>query len=301
MVQIIDVRHSEVATFRQCPLLHQWVWKELWAKPEESVASNTGTAWHLIAGTHYQAIQEFQHATGKLALSRVAMQDVLDRVDATIETRIAEELQETIDWMYDGLIERYGFDESHEILSVEQFKQVLWPNQDGDRIFRYSWTSDRVIRDYATKNKQIFVVDEKSTANPLRQVDVDLMDQIGMYVWAERMDGVAALAPMIRQVQTKKLKRAQTLEERYAELYSMRTDIELENIANEILGIAHHMHSGLPPYSSPDPRICSWKCDFREIHLAVRKTKNPARALPAMLRSRGYIQREAVPSGHDQF
>jgi hypothetical protein len=122
-----------------------------------------------------------------------------------------------------------------------------------------------------------------------------------MYVWAERMDGVAALAPMIRQVQTKKLKRAQTLEERYAELYSTRTDIELENIANEILGIAHHMHSGLPPYSSPDPRICSWKCDFREIHLAVRKTKNPARALPAMLRSRGYIQREAVPSGHDQF
>lgn len=302
----VVVRGSEIATFRFCPLLHKIQWRELWAKPEdeELTPSQIGTAWHLIAGTHYLAIQREQRAAGKLRLTKAAQQRVLDSVDAVIGSRIEDpDLLDTIDWMYDGHVEHYGFDDAWEVLHVEEHKLVPWPvdwNPPGLQ-FVYSWTSDLVIRDHSIKNKPAFVVDNKSTANPLKKDDIDLSDQLGMYTWAERESGLKVLAPMIRQVKTKKLQRAMTLSERYADNYSYRTDIELNNIAQEMLEIAFRIHQTKRPYSSPDPRTCSWKCDFRDVHLYMRRSKNPQQIPDRVMRARGYVRREAVPSGHDQI
>lgn len=302
-VQEVVVRGSEIGTFRFCPLLHKIQWKELWAKPEESLASTTGTAWHLVAGTHYLAIRDEQRAAGKLRLDPAAQQRVLDTVDAMIDARIAEDLRETIDWMYDGHVEHYGFDDAWEILHVEEHKLVPWPedwNPPGLR-FIYSWTSDLVVRDHSMRNKPALVIDNKSTANPLKKDDIDLSDQLGMYTWAERESGLDVLAPYIRQTKTKKLQRAMTLTERNAEIPSYRTDIELNNTAQELLEIAFRIHQTKRPYSSPDPRTCSWKCDFRDVHLYMRKSTKPHEVPAKVMRARGYVQRDAVPSGHDQL
>lgn len=302
-VREVEIRGSEIATYRQCGLLHLIQWKELWAPPEESYASDLGTAWHLVAGTHYQAIQDEQRAGGKLKLTRTSQQSVLDAVDACIETRINDEMRETVDWMYDGHIEHYGFDEPWEVLSVEQHKRVPWPQdwQPPGIRFIYSWTSDLVIRDHSMRHKPAFVVDNKSTANPLSKDDIDLSDQLGMYTWAERENGLDVLSPLIRQVKTKKLKRAMTLSERYANNTSYRTKIELTNIAQEILGIALRLTNERRPYSAPDPRTCSWKCQFKDVHLYMRRSKTPWTVPAKVMRARGYVQRKAVPSGHDQI
>lgn len=300
-IEYIDIRGSEVNTYRQCPLLHKLTWVDLWAKPEDSFASTLGTAWHLVMGTHYERIRVEQYHDKKLRLSTIAQQKVLDEVEATIEHRVRDDLRETIDWMYDGHIEHYGFDEHWEVLAVEKHQLVEWPGQSGLVRYRYSWTSDLVVRDHSMKHKPAMVVDQKSTGQLLRKEDIDLSDQLAMYTWAERLAGTDVLAPLHRQAHTKKLKRAQTLKERFAEINSYRTDIELENIADEIYGIATLIHGREHVYSSPDPRQCSWKCDFRDPHLAMRKMRDPHRVLPSMLRSRGYVQRDAVPSGHDQM
>lgn len=302
-IEYIDIRGSEIATFRQCPLLHKLTWVDLWAKPENSYASDLGTAWHLVMGVHYEFIRQEQFHTEKLRLSRISQQRILDAVDAIIEHRVVDELRETVDWMYDGHIEHYGFDDHWEVLAVEKHQVVLWPGQEGMRTqFRYSWTSDLVVRDHSMARSPALVVDQKSTGQLLRKEDIDLSDQLAMYTWAERLAGTPVLAPLHRQAHTKKLKRAQTLNERFAEINSYRTDIELDNIADEIYGIAVTISDpGRYLYSSPDVRQCSWKCDFREPHLAMRKLRDPQKVLPSMLRARGYVQRAAVPSGHDQM
>lgn len=304
----VVVRGSEIATFRQCPLLHKIRWEEEWAKPEDSFASDLGTCWHLVLGSHYLAIQDHQREGGRLKIGRAAQQNVLDTVDAVIENRIAEDKRELVDWMYDGHIDQYGFDEPWEVLAVEEHKVVPWPAPHHLDIvppglnlqFFYSWTSDLVVRDHSMQHKPALVIDQKSTGQPLGQDDIDLSDQLGMYTWAERQDGVKVLAPLIRQAHTKKLKRAQTLAERFRPVYSYRTEIELNNIAREILDVAVKLHTEQRPYSSPDPRQCSWKCDFRDVHLYMRRSKNPYEIPARVLRARGYVRR-AVPSGHDQI
>lgn len=299
----IVVRGSEIATWRFCGLLHQIQWKELWAAPEESYASDLGTAWHLVAGVHYLAIQAEQRKSGKLKLELAAKQNVLDAVDAVIEHRISEEMRETIDWMYDGHIEHYGFDEPWEVLHVEEHKIVPWPDewQPPGLRFLYSWTSDLVVRAHDERHKPAYVIDNKSTANPLKQDDIDLSDQLGMYTWAERVAGLKVLAPVIRQAKTKKLKRAMTMSERFAHNPSYRTDLELHNVAREAFDVAWRITTEQRTYSAPDPRTCSWKCQFKDVHLYMRRSKDPWVVPARVMRARGYVQREAVPSGHDQI
>jgi hypothetical protein len=299
---IITVRHSEIADFRQCPLKHKLNWFELWAKPEESVASTMGTAWHEVMAAHYLTIREHQLREGKFRLSSHYQQDVLDAVDALIESGIHDDLQENISWMYDGHIEKYGFNDGWEILSAEETHTIPFREKNGRASrFHYRWTSDLVIRDHTSSAKSRYVVDHKSTANKLQQDEIDLMDSLALYVWAWRQKKLDILAPVIMQAHTKKLKRPQTLGERFAWMPSYRTEIELANVQAECLGIAKAIHSKLnkeQPYSSPDPRTCGWKCDFKEAHLLMRKSKDPVRTLPSLMHSRGYVQREEVPSGH---
>lgn len=297
---IVVVRASEIADFRQCPLKRHLNWNELWAKPEESAPSTLGTAWHHVMAAHYLGIQKLQRQEENLRLSEAAKQTVLDQVDALIET-FADEIRDTLDWMYEGHLEKYGFNDGWEILHAEETLTTPMRERSGRASrFHYRWTSDLVIRDWTTVSKSIYVIDHKSTAQSLRQDEIDLMDSIGMYVWAWRQKKLDVLAPVIMQAHTKKLKRAMVLSERYAWLPSYRTDVELANIAREALQISKAMNTKAmmaEPYSAPDPRTCSWKCDFREAHLALRKMANPDQHVDSLLRSRGFVRREAVPSG----
>jgi hypothetical protein len=96
-----------------------------------------------------------------------------------------------------------------------------------------------------------------------------------------------------------------TLEERYAQISAYKSQIELDNIWDDakktIREILRCRESGEDPYSAPDPRICTWKCDYVETHLILRKTPKHKweQRLGPLMRTRGFEQKEA-PRGSDR-
>jgi hypothetical protein len=72
--------------------------------------------------------------------------------------------------------------------------------------------------------------------------------------------------------------KAQTLEQRFRRTRTSRTPEELATIAEDALKVVKAMdlmveHGAL--YSSPNPKQCSWKCDFREQHILSRSSGIP--------------------------
>jgi hypothetical protein len=133
---------------------------------------------------------------------------------------------------------------------------------------------------------------------------VDLSDQIGLYVKAQTLRGQPVADGLVNQVRTEKLKRPMTLDERNARLSAYKSPIELDNIWNDAKKVVRRIlevrESGEIPYSGPDPRVCSWKCDYKETHLILRKTPESkwASRVESLLRMKGFRQGQ-VPRGSD--
>lgn len=286
------VRHSELADFRQCPLKWWVKWYLSYQQIKASAPSDLGTAWHHIMAVHYGWIYKLQQ-DGLLP----PVEDLRGVVSVAIEHYKQTPHYDQLAWMYDGYLERYGNDPGWEIVEFESTQRVemmpgIW----------YEWTTDVLVRDSALR--KLRVVDHKSTRHALRQGEVDLSDQIGLYIKAQTLRGQAVADGLINQVRTEKLKRPMTLDERCARMSSYRSPVELDNIWNDakktVRAILAVRESGEIPYSAPDPRVCNWKCDFKETHLILRKTPE-ARwkdRLPALLRMRGFRQGQ-VPRGSD--
>lgn len=288
------IRHSEVADFRQCPMKWWLKWVNRW-QSGDSVASSLGTAWHTVMATHYGIIQRWQesgHSPGLIVVGK--------EVEPAIEYFHGTDHYDKLIWMYDGYLDHWGVDPDWEIVEYESTQQVeispgLW----------YEWTTDVLVRDH-TLNK-LRVVDHKSTSSQLRKGEVDLSDQLGLYIRAQNMRGVRVADGVISQARTEKLKRPMTLEERYQRMPSYRSPVELENIWDDMLEVVRVMLEyrrtpEVPPYSSPDPRVCSWKCDFLEAHLILRKmpkAKWGQRLIP-LLQNHGFRQGD-VPRGSDRL
>lgn len=294
----VVVRHSRIATYRQCPLKEHLEWRGQWRQKEDSYASSLGTIWHYLMAQHYRGLRAYQHNGAKAI-------DPLRTVSEPVWEWLKEwygksKHIEILEWMYKGHLDAHGMDEHWVILEVEQTDTVpLMPG------FLYEWTTDLLVLDKTVN--AIRIVDQKSTSSKLRSVDIDLSDQLGLYIAATRRrsrpEARRVLDGVISQAITAKLKRHQTLEERYQRPTSYRTDIELENIWEDACKTVRAMYSlpdGEVPYSSPDPRTCSWKCDFVEPHLILRKTAASKwdRVIPPLMRSQGFVQKEA-PRGSD--
>lgn len=284
----IVVRASQLGDFRHCPLKEFWGWRESggWFDPgrDRSGARGRGTEWHAILQIHYSFIQEDQRAGRTPDLDEIH-DAVWDYIADWIDN---EEDAELLRWMYDGYVELYGFDPNWEVLSVEQTLRVPFQDEDGEplrvpdpdrrgitRPVLYEWTTDLLakVRDL----RGTFVIDHKSTSAMLGRVDIDLSDQFGLYALAWERLGKPVRGQLINQATTKRLKRAQALSERYDRKTSIRTPAELREIELDAVATIRAMYSEQNlrhPYSAPDPRTCSWKCDFKELHLQWRREKN---------------------------
>lgn len=287
----IVIRHSEIADFRQCPLKHRLGWTEGWHAParESGGARDLGSSWHEVMRVRYEAIKNGE--IDEAVLGELASYEI---------EKAHSELRETLYWMYDGYVEKYGVDPDLEILSVEEILQVPFHDEDDrplvievDGVRRpilYSWRTDVLARIRSLRG--IFVIDHKSTANPLGQVDIDLSDQFGLYTVAWRRLGENIRGQYINQVKTAKLKRPMTLDERFDRKPSIRTPTELRAIELDAVDTIYAMLSPRNrrrSYSNPDPRTCGWKCDFKEPHLRLRRNADP-RKVYAILRSFGLEQ-----------
>lgn len=281
----VVIRHSEISDFRQCPMKWWLKWVQKWNPAETSEASTLGTAWHHVMHRHYGALKDDGyaevHGNGWDAVKYYEGSDFYDRLS----------------WMLEGYQEKNGLDDQWEILDFESTKTVeILPG------IQYEWTTDLLVLDRSLN--RVRVVDHKSTKNPLRKIDTDLSDQLGLYINAEIRSGRDVVDGITNQARTEKLKRAMTLDERFARIPTYRPPVELDNIWYDAQRTIQHIlqfrDGGEMPYSSPDPRVCSWKCDFVEAHLILRKTPRAKwdSRLGPLMRTKGLVQGE-VPRGSD--
>ncbi len=289
MADRIAVRHSELRDFRECPLKHRIKWSEGWRSPRRNDDAQIGTMWHSILEAHYSAPDEDRPGAGWDEFNFLAAGGHAN-----------DEQVSKLSWMYKGYLEAYGDDPDWDVLMVERELEVPLYTDAGRRSrFVYQFHADLVVREKSTGN--ILVVDHKSTGTFQSQENIDLDDQYGLYVAAlnrlRRLDKKALpagiIVPVVSQTRREKLKREMVLEERYRRIPSYRTTHEQQNILIDALETVRAIHAPANrkySYSSPNPRQCSWKCEYLDVHLQVRKDKRGMAVLPSALRSRGFVQ-----------
>lgn len=299
MIALLVVRHSELRDFRQCPLKHKLAWFDGWHDPTRELggARHLGTLWHLVLKAHYMEIALHQR-DGYEAVP-AAVEEVVGHV---LYKECPRDMREQLAWMYDTYLLKWGYDPHWTVIAVEQTMRVPlldWDNKGRPlelqvngvmRPVWYEWTSDVLVEDAEMGGE--FVVDNKSTAQPLGKQDIDLDDQFGLYTLGWQRLGRNVRGQWINQTKTKKLKREMTPDECNDRVPSIRTPTELKSIEMDAIDTIAAMYGERNlrrPYSNPDPRSCGWKCDFKEPHLRLRRNRDPKKVDP-MLRSFGLQQ-----------
>lgn len=281
MAEPIIVSYSELDTFRQCPLKHAILYGQRWtkpAKPDSALAK--GSLFHLVMETHYRVIKDVQDKNGgkipatkvKTTLTR-ARQAVAPLLRNT-QTGEQTDVQVLIEWMYQGYVEKYGIDEDWRILGVEH--QIITPLPDErGRASRYHLKAKMDLVVQVRSLMVNVVVDHKSGANLPSQMDLEIDDQFGLYTWAMRQVKRKVAMSLHSASRTQRNKSFMPLDTRFSRTYLNRSEAELNNLALDAYRVAYAAHppksQQRPPYSSPDPRQCGWKCDLKEPHLLMRQ------------------------------
>lgn len=287
MVEPIIVSYSELDTFRQCPLKHALAYRYRYKKPpKEDSALAKGSLYHQVMEAHMKVIKRMQdNAGGKIPVMQ--HQKALDRIRGRyilpllLDHRTGEPISDIHDlilWMYDGYVDKWGVNPEWKILGVEH--SIVLPLRDErKRRTRYHLKAklDLIVMD--RDSGQRWVVDHKSGANLPTQMDLEIDDQFGLYSWMMREVGKPVQGSIHMANRTQRNKSFMPLDTRLSKTYLNRGEKELTNIALDAYYAARAAYppkSGeIPKYSSPDPRTCGWKCDFKEPHLAMRTGRAP--------------------------
>lgn len=293
----ITVSFSELDTYRQCPLKHFIAYKQRWQKPADAgTPLYRGSLWHMVMEAHYLSLWEDQKAGKPRSLARASLaveQFLFD--DKGNQT----EDQELVQWMYDGYVEQYGADEQWIILGVEYKLAEFLPDHSGNLSeFIIKGKLDLIVQE--VKNGKVWVVDHKSGGNLPGQFELDIDDQFGIYTWLMQRRGLKILGAIHSAARTTRNQadfpgyvgksKPQELDQRFKRVLMNRSKPELENLIRDAFAVAVNAYPPegmeLPLYSSPDPRQCGWKCDYKEIHIIARK----GRPLPTLLAEYGFEQ-----------
>ncbi|QFG07943.1 exonuclease [Streptomyces phage Bogota] len=311
------VSYSELDTFRQCPLKWQLGYREGWKPDREKEAFRLGHVWHEIMERHYLTIMEWQqeaHGGEKRSPARGSFgeEELLElcagEVGAVMDD-LDDDTRALMEWAYAGYVEAYGCDPDWRIIATEQKGEV--PLAPGGRPL--VWVIDLVVEDLSYGG--VWIVDHKFPGDLASDVEIDLDDQLGLYWFAWGVSGHELAArvngAMLNESRKKQNKgdlpgaiaewervkaaggkpgvkpKAQTLEQRFRRTRTSRTAEELTTIAEDALQVVRAMETGII-YSSPNPKQCSWKCDFREQHILARSS---GLALPEILEDFGFRSR----------
>jgi PD-(D/E)XK nuclease superfamily len=287
----IIVSYSELDTFRQCPLKHYISYTQRWTKPPKpDSALAKGSLWHMIMEIHYRVIRDHQTGNGGKAVPVREEKDVLAEAYAQIRPILWDEtlgvykndVCELIDWMYQGHVDQWGIDRDWKILGVEH--QIITPLRDArGRKSRYHLKAKMDLLVQQRSDGGLWVVDHKSGANLPTQMDLEIDDQFGLYTWAMREVGRPVVGSLHNANRTQRNKSPMALDIRMSRTYLNRGEKELTNLALDAYYAARAAHppKSMEParYSSPDPRSCGWKCDFKEVHLIARTGRSLAETL----------------------
>lgn len=309
------ISYSEMDTFRQCPLKHQLSYVERWKKPvTEGTPLARGSLWHLVMEEHYRTIKENSDHIGHRPFTIEEEQEVLG--EAWVKVRrllfdpisgIQTEDQELIQWMYEGYVEKYSTDNDWVILEIEYAFEVNLLDEEGQP--SPYWMKGKIdIIAYNRENGGMWVWDHKSGKDLPNQMELQIDDQFGGYTGALQQLGYPVRGSMHNGARTTRNKgdlateqelaankslKKQTPEQRMGRTYLNRTDAEVKEVMLDFWKAAvnayseDYGHRKLPIYSSPDPRQCGWKCDFKETHLIARAT---GRGYGGILTENGFVQ-----------
>lgn len=323
------VSYTELDTFRQCPLKWLIGYREGWKPEHEKEAFRLGHVWHEIMERHYLTIKGWQEenhggSTRSPARGSFGETELLEicagEVGAVMD-KLDPETRELMEWAYAGYVEAHGCDPDWRIIATEQKGQV--PLTSGDR--ELVWVIDLVVEDVDYGG--VWIVDHKFPGDLASDLEIDLDDQLGLYWYAWSISGHELAArvngAMLNETRKKRNKgdlpgaieewervkaaggkpgvkpKAQTLEQRFRRTRTTRTPEELRAIAEDARAVITAMETGII-YSSPNPKQCQWKCDFKEVHVLARSSGMP---LQEVLEDFGFVSRaqrqaEALEGAH---
>jgi hypothetical protein len=258
MTEPIVVSWSEIDTFRQCPFKHDLAYRQRWQSDIESPALTRGTAWHRLLEIRYEGQMANNPDDALLAINGLLSYD-----DGT-----QSEEQELLEWMYDGYCEMWDEqDQEWEVKAVE-FKGFA----PLDERFTLKVKIDLV----AARRGRLWVWDHKSGKNLPYSKELDLDDQMGLYIWCMRQMGYPVAGAIYSAARTQRNKTDQPLAERFTRIPLRRTDFELDTIAREALATCYKMWPEGADWGELRERntntdTCRWKCGFTEACLSSRK------------------------------
>lgn len=300
----IVVSYSELDSFRQCPLKHLLSYKQRWTKEKaEDSALGKGTLWHQIMEAHYGVLKEHQQNPRTRWSPQYERQILAEARGAALPFMFGErgtqsEVQELMQWMYEGHVQQYGIDREFTVVGIELGPHVPLPWPDG----RPSHYVLKTKLDLLVKDSfgELWIIDHKSGANKPTQFELQIDDQFGLYTWAMQQLGYKVAGSIHSFARTTRNmgdydpvppgKKPQTLDQRFQRYYLNRSDRELKALADDAFATARNAYppksQKLPLYSAPDIRSCGWKCDYKEAHLMLREGLE----LSHVMKSEGFHQ-----------
>lgn len=273
----VRVSYSELSTFRECPL--KWQLKYYWRmqRPERILRLDRGTAWHAMLEAHYEAISDGHKKDETRARVLLALNDY----DREIGGMEAGEF-ETLTWMYADYVRIYGSDHEYETTATESSFEFPMPVEGAPGLVVVGRIDHETIH-RLTGRFQVW--DHKSASQ--RDVSKDgflnemlLEDQFVLYAAAKRAAGTPVHSVVYNVARTDRLKRKMTDEERFNRVTIVYPDAALDDVwaDNEraATALVRMWNDPTQVYSVPNPRQCSWKCDFQRAHLESRFTGKTA-------------------------
>ncbi len=325
------VSYSELDTFRQCPMKWDLGYRQGWKPTVEKEAFRLGHIWHEIMERHYLTIKDFQenglpaadgsHPLGeglgpgrsprRATVTETALLERCAGEVGAVMDKLDDETRGLMEWAYAGYVEAYGCDSDWRIIATEQKGEVPL-TEDGRPLV---WVIDLVVEDLDYGG--VWIVDHKFPGDLATDTEIDLDDQLGLYwyAWgisghetAKRVNGamlnesrkkrnVGDMVPVPLFQNGKPKGKPQTLEQRFRRTRTSRTLEELEVIAEDARRVVTAMEllAGEGAlYSSPNPKQCAWKCDFREVHIVSRSGAIPVAEVLEDFDFTSRAQREAA-------
>lgn len=275
MTEPIVISWSEIDAFRQCPFKHDLAYRQRWQSDIQSPALSRGNAWHKILETRYRGQQDGDPVRALAQIEGLLRMDDGDQ----------SEEQELLEWMYDGYCDMWDTEDEREwTIKAVEYKSFA-PLSD-------RFTLKVKIDVLGVRRGRLWVWDHKSGKNLPKDKELDLDDQMGLYIWCMRQMGFPVAGAIYSAARTQRNQTYQPLDERFVRIPLRRTDVELDNIAREALATAERMWpEGEDRFSmrerNTNTDTCRWRCDFTEGCLSSRKGGK----LDDLLIAHGYARR----------